>query len=136
MDENAGRVRLGKIVCAPREYAPLCIRPIRFGMGAGKMASGRSPSMAKINTRRAGGAKVGIGMAEAVGVAVGSGVWVMVAVAVNVEVGARVGIGETVGNKVGGIRGSSASAGVWQASRIRMHKISRNGLRVRSIFMG
>ena len=105
-------------------------------MGAREMASGRSPSTAKISTRRAGGAKVGMIVGEAVAVVVGIKVCVTIAVGVDVKVGTTVGIGETVGNKVGGITGSPASAGVWQASRMAIDKISRNDLRVRSILMG
>ena len=66
------------------------MRFIRFGIGAREMTSGRSPSMDRINTRRARGAGV------EVSVAVGTDISVAVAdggtVAVHVMVGADVGI--------------------------------------------
>ena len=97
---------LGKTVRAPNENAPLCIRPTRFGMGAGKMASGRRPSMDTITTRRAGGANVGVRVGEGVSVKVA------VAVAVNVAVCESVGVKVNVGVEVGGARGSPAATGI------------------------
>lgn len=76
---------LGKIVCALREYAEDANKEVKYGMGARAMASGRSPSMERIKTRRAGGAGVGVsdgsGVRVAVEVAVGGGVYVGVNVA-------------------------------------------------------
>ena len=87
------RVTLGNTVCAPKENALLCISANRVGMGATAIASGRSPSIERIRTRRAKGAKVGVSVGEgvslgiAVRVAVAVGLKVGVCVAVEVEVG-------------------------------------------------
>ena len=78
---------------------------MRFGMGAIEMASGRSPSIETIAIRRAGGAKVGVGVR--VGVSVGVGVYVGVAVGVNVGVreGVRLNVGVGVDPKKGALLG-------------------------------
>ena len=99
MEACATSVTLGNTVWAPRENAPLCIRVIRFDMDAGKMASGRSPSMETITTRRAGAAKVGVIVDE--GVSVRVAVKVTVAVKVGVCVSAAVGVCEAAGMRVG-----------------------------------
>lgn len=86
MEAWDGSVALGKMVCAFNVYALLCIRSRRFGMGAARMASGRSPSMDRIRTREARGGDVGV----KVGVCVGASVAVAVAVWVGVSVKAAV----------------------------------------------
>jgi hypothetical protein len=100
---------------------------MRFGIGAIAMASGRRPSIETITTRRAGGAKVGVGVG--VGVSVGVGVWVGVAVDVSVGVmdGVNVSVGVGVGPKIG------ALLGIWQASRMNRERAKRKVLR-RDVF--
>ena len=95
----------------------------RFGIGAIEIASGRKPSIEIITTRRAGGAKVGVGVR--VGVSVGVGVYVGVAVGVRVGVteGVRLGVGVGVGPKKGTL------LGIWQASRVNIKRIKKNVLR-------
>src|SRR5688500_4258327 len=113
MEACATSVTLGNTVCAPSENAPLCIRVIRFDMDAGKMASGRSPSMETITTRRAGGANVGVIVGESVLVGVADGVTVCDAVGVSVGAGVTVGECEAVGRS----KDSPGPLGIWQASR-------------------
>ena len=131
---------LGKTVRAPNEDAPLCIRPIRLGMGANKMASGRRPSMDTITTRCVDGAEVGVCVAVSVSVGVAVAVCVAVAVAVKVAVAVCVVVDvkvcEAVGVEVGGRKGSPAAIGIWQASRIRNRKMDGSTLPVRRYFMG
>src|SRR6185436_11430012 len=105
---------LGKTVWAPNENAPLCMRPITFGMGAKRIASGRTPSMDTITTRRAGGANVGIVVADgvSVSVAVCVGVTEAVAVAVNVGVWVAVNVKVEVDVEVGTTKGSPAATGI------------------------
>jgi hypothetical protein len=91
-------------------------------MGASAMASERSPSMERMMARRAGGAKVGLGVD--VNVCVGVGVWVGVAVAVNV--GVRVGVSVSVGVAVGPKNGTPL--GIWQASRTSNENTNTNVL--------
>jgi len=67
-------VTLGYIVCADKVYAALCIKDVRFGMGASEMALGRKPSMDRISTRRARGAGVGVKVDVEVAVAGGAAV--------------------------------------------------------------
>ncbi len=100
MDECATNVMLGKTVRAPNENAPLCMRPIRLGMGANKMASGRRPSMDTITTRCMEGAGVGVCVGVDVSVGVAVAVSVAVAVAVNVAVWVAVSVKVAVGVEV------------------------------------
>src|SRR5690349_11912935 len=103
MDECATSVILGNTVWAPRENAPLCISPIRLFIGAGRIASGRSPSMEMITTRRAAGIQVGVrvGMGDCVAVGVASvAVGVKVGVGVSVAVGVAVSVGVAVGRRM------------------------------------
>ena len=127
-------VTLGNTVCAPSENAPLCISVTRFGMGASEIASGRSPSMERITTRRAGGAKVGVSVGE--GVSVGVAVNVCVAVAVCEAVGVRVGVWVAVDvcEAVGGRKENPGAPGIWQASRTSNEKTKSSVLR-REVFM-
>jgi len=90
MDVWAGSVALGSIICADRVYTALCIKDVRFGMGASEMASGRKPSMDRNSTQRARGA--GVGVKVGVEVAVAGGVAVCVAVCVTVGVSAIFGV--------------------------------------------
>lgn len=122
---------LGKTVRAPNENAPLCIRPMRLGMGANKMASGRRPSIDTITTRCMEGAGVGVAVAVDVSVGVAVSVYVAVAVAVNVAVWVAVDVKVAVDVEVGGAKGSPAAIGIWQASRISIKKIDRINLRGR-----
>lgn len=88
-------------------------------MGANVIASGRSPSMDRITTRRARNA--GVGVAEGAGVSVGGGVtealgvsvggWIATAVSVN--------IGGCICVAVGGVKGDPLFEN-WQASRIKI----------------
>ena len=103
---------LGKTVRAPNENAPLCMRPMRFGMGANKIASGRRPSMDTITTRRVEGTKVGVCVAVGVSVGVAVAVCVVVAVAVNVAVCVAVGVKVEVGVEVVGAKGSPTATGI------------------------
>jgi len=61
-------------------------------MDAGKIASGRSPSIETITTRRAGGAKVGVIVGVEVGLAINVAVAVAVSVGVSVGVEVRLGV--------------------------------------------
>ena len=103
---------LGKTVRAPSENAPLCMRPIRFGMGARRIASGRRPSIDTITTRLAGGANVGVIVGEGVSVNVAVAVAVAVNVAVCVAVCVAVGVKVEVGAEVGGAKGRPAATGI------------------------
>lgn len=67
MDVCDGRVVLGSMVCALREYALDCINAKRFVIGAFSIASGRRPSKLTIKTRLANGRGVGVTVAVAVG---------------------------------------------------------------------
>ena len=82
-------VTLGCTVCALSVYAELAMSACKFGMGASAMASGRSPSMDRISTRRARGSGVGVTLGVNVAVAVA------VAVGVNVDIGGNVALGRT-----------------------------------------
>jgi hypothetical protein len=77
--------------------------------------------MDRITTRRAGGAKVAVGVGGCVAVSVGIGV----SVAVAVGVGVREGVNVRVGVEVGAPKGRPPTVGIWQASRIRKEKIAR-----------
>jgi len=72
------------------------MRAIRFGIGAREMASGRRPSMDRINTRRARTVGVGVKVSVCVSVAVAVAVDVAVGVVVRVSVGGNVGRGVVV----------------------------------------
>ncbi len=78
------KVTLGNTVWAFNVYALLCIRFIRFFIGARGIASGRRPSIDRISTRCA--------RAAGVGVKVSAGVSVSVAVAVSVGIGEGVAV--------------------------------------------
>ena len=110
MEACATNVTLGKTVCAPKEKAPLCMRPIRFGMGAKRIASGRRPSMDTITMRCAGGVNVGVRVGEGVSVSVAVCEGVSVAVAVNVRVCVDVGVKVSV--EISGTKGSPAATGI------------------------
>ncbi len=71
IEECAGNVVLGMIVCALSVYAPLCINAVTFTMSASAIASGRRPSKLTIKTRSMGGAGVGVNAGKAVSVADG-----------------------------------------------------------------
>jgi len=106
------------MVCALSEYALLCIRASRFGMGASEIASGRSPSMDRINTRRACGVGVVVGVCVAVSVAV--------AVNVAVEIGVGVRVDVRLGREVAVAKGNPARLSVWQAQRMSIESKSKN----------
>jgi hypothetical protein len=69
------------------------MRPMRFGIGANKIASGRRPSIDTIRTRRVEGR----GVCVAVGISVSVAVAVSVAVTVAVDVAVCVAVNVTVG---------------------------------------
>lgn len=121
---------LGKMVWAPTATAPLCMSVTRFGIGAGTIASGRSPSIDMMMTRRAEGVKVSVGVAEGVGEAVGVAVIVGEAVAVKVGDGVAVGICVAVIVEVGTRKDRPGALGIWHASR-RSNEKRRMVLRVR-----
>lgn len=121
---------LGKTVWAPTAVAPLCMSVTRFGIGAGTIASGRSPSIDRMMTRRVEGVKVSVGSAEGVGEAVGVGVIVGEAVAVKVEDGVVVGTCVAVIVDVGTRNDRPGALGIWHASR-RKNEKRRMVLRVR-----
>src|SRR6186997_885657 len=108
------------------------MRPMRFGMGANKIASGRRPSMEMITTRRVEGRGVGVcvGVDVSVGVAVAVSVAVAVAVNVAVAVCVAVGVNVEVDVEVGGAKGNPARVGTWQASRISNNETQKSALRV------
>jgi hypothetical protein len=120
MDECATKVILGKTVRAPNENAPLCMSEVRLGMGARRIASGRSPSIDTITTRRTEGAGVGVNVGEGVTVSVNVAEAVTVNVGEAVTVAVAVGVWEAVTVNVdvavGRRKGSPAATGTWQAS--------------------
>jgi hypothetical protein len=69
----------------------------RFVIGAGRIASGRSPSIERMMTRRADGVKVGVKVGEGVSVGVVVRVGVCEAVGASVCVAVAVGVPEAVG---------------------------------------
>ena len=71
MEECAGRVVLGMMVCAFRVYAPLCISDWTLNISASAIASGRNPSKLTINTREIAGVKEKVNVGEGVSVAGG-----------------------------------------------------------------
>ena len=83
MEECETSVTLGSTVCAESENAEVCIKAIRFGMGANAIASGRKPSMLRMITRRISGNGVSVGDSVFVDV----GVNAMVGTRVDIEVG-------------------------------------------------
>jgi len=91
MDECAGNVTLGMMVCAPKVYAPVCISDNTLTISASAIASGRKPSKLTINTRWNFGA--GVDVAVGRGVAVGWSVGVLIGLGVVVGGGATVGAG-------------------------------------------
>jgi hypothetical protein len=86
--------------------------------------------MERMMTRRAGGANVGVGT----GVNVSVGVNVNVAVDVAVSEGVTEGVNVELGVELGARKGTPATPGIWQASRRRIEKRKKNGLR--QVFMG
>jgi hypothetical protein len=128
MEACDGSVTLGKMVCAVSEYAEVCIRVWRLSIGASEMASGRRPSMDRINTRRARGA--GVAVMVGVRVSVGVAVTVSVAVALGVDVSA----GDSEGSGVAVV--TPGSVGIWQASRLRSRKTYRKNERGLEIVIG
>ena len=90
MEECETNVTLGYTVCADKVYALFCINASKFGIGASEIRSGRSPSMDRINTRRARGVGVGVIVGADVSVAVAVRVGVAVCVGVRVAVGVAV----------------------------------------------
>jgi hypothetical protein len=89
MDEWEGRVVLGMMVCAPKVYAPVCIRDKTLVIFDAVIASGRRPSKLTINTRW----NLGAGVAVTVGrcVSVGGGRGVLTGLGVVVGSGTAVG---------------------------------------------
>jgi hypothetical protein len=91
-------VTLGYTVCADTEYADVCIRDMRFGMGASVMMSGRRPSMLRMITRCIAGRDVSVGDGSIVGLGVNVSVGTEILVEVDCRAGDNVNIG--VGVKV------------------------------------
>jgi len=60
IEEWAGKVTLGMMVCAPNVYAPVCISDSTLLIFASAIASGRKPSKLTINTRSNPGAGVDV----------------------------------------------------------------------------
>jgi hypothetical protein len=103
------------------------MRAIRFGMGACEIASGRRPSIDTMTTRRAGGAKVGVGVGVSMAVAA------RVAVAVGVRVGVRVCVNVVVrvDVKVESRKDGPGVLDSWQASESSKEKMKSNAFRIR-----
>jgi hypothetical protein len=95
MDVCDGRVTLGKIVCALSEYALVCIKANKLGIGANAMASGRIPSKLTMSTRAAFGTGIAVGVTVAVG-----GMGVVVTGSVGVRVGKRNSVGVGAGHRL------------------------------------
>ena len=104
-------------------------------IGAGRIASGRNPSMEMITTRRAAGTRVGVMVGMGDCVAVGDAASVAVAVKVGGSVSVAGGVAVSVWVAVGRRRDNPGALESWQASRMNREKIERNALRVREGLM-
>jgi len=110
MEEWAGKVALGRIVCAVNEYALVFISSSRFGMGASSIASGRSPSILRMITRWIARLGVGVVVTDGEGCAVSDG-------DANVAVGFSVGCGAV----------TVAGVDIWQASKNSRARMGKAG---------
>jgi hypothetical protein len=95
MDECAGSVVLGMMVCAVNEYAPLFINDNTFTIFDFAIASGRRPSKLTINTRAAFGTGVDVIVGKAVSM---GGIGVPVGPSIGMRTGASVGGGTETGD--------------------------------------
>ena len=100
MEECAGRVMLGMMVCADKVYAPVCISAFKFFMSAASMASGSRPSKVMIMTRVIGLGGRGVTVGRKTSAVAGR------AVGVSVAVGGAAGVGVDV--EAGTVAGAQA----------------------------
>src|SRR5258706_13347776 len=97
MDECAGNVVLGMIVCAVSEYAPLFMNDSTFTIFAFAIASGRKPSKLTISARATFGMGVDVRLGKAASIIEATGVLLGPAIT-ETETGSSVGGGIKAGD--------------------------------------